>query len=52
VTAAEWVGADTVIPCHYNTFPPIETDDQAFKADVEAKGGSVVILQPGESHSV
>jgi L-ascorbate metabolism protein UlaG (beta-lactamase superfamily) len=52
VTAAELVGADTVIPCHYNTFPPIETDDQAFKSDVEAKGGNVVILQPGESHSV
>ena len=23
--AAEWVGAKTVIPCHYDTFPPIET---------------------------
>ena len=52
VTAADWVGADTVIPCHYNTFPPIETDDQAFKSDVESKTSSkVVILQPGESHS-
>jgi L-ascorbate metabolism protein UlaG (beta-lactamase superfamily) len=53
VTAAEWIGADTVIPIHYNTFPPIETDDQAFKSDVESKTSSkVVILQPGESHSV
>jgi L-ascorbate metabolism protein UlaG (beta-lactamase superfamily) len=53
VTAAELVGADTVIPCHYNTFPPIETDDQAFKSDVESKTSSnVVILQPGETHSV
>ncbi|HEX6457946.1 MAG TPA: metal-dependent hydrolase [Thermoleophilaceae bacterium] len=53
VKAAEWVGAGTVIPCHYNTFPPIETDDQAFKSDVESKTSSkVVILQPGESHSV
>jgi L-ascorbate metabolism protein UlaG (beta-lactamase superfamily) len=42
-----------VIPIHYNTFPPVETDDQAFKADVESKTSSkVVILQPGESHSV
>ena len=32
---------------------PIETDDQAFKSDVESKTSSkVVILQPGESHSV
>jgi L-ascorbate metabolism protein UlaG (beta-lactamase superfamily) len=53
VTAADLVGADTVIPCHYNTFPLVETDDQAFKSDVESKTSSkVVILQPGESHSV
>jgi L-ascorbate metabolism protein UlaG (beta-lactamase superfamily) len=40
-----------VIPCHYNTFPPIETDDQAFKSEVESRTSSnVVILQPGESH--
>jgi L-ascorbate metabolism protein UlaG (beta-lactamase superfamily) len=52
VTAAEFVGATTVIPCHYNTFPPIETDPEAFKADVEAKTSSKVqILQPGESFS-
>ena len=24
-----------MIPCHYDTFPPIETDAQAFKADVQ-----------------
>jgi L-ascorbate metabolism protein UlaG (beta-lactamase superfamily) len=35
VTACEWVGADTVIPIHYDTFPPIETDAEAFKTDVE-----------------
>ena len=26
VVAAEMIGAGTVIPCHYDTFPPIETD--------------------------
>ena len=52
VVAAQFVGADTVIPMHFNTFPPIETDAAAFKADVEAAGaGSVVILEPGETHS-
>jgi L-ascorbate metabolism protein UlaG (beta-lactamase superfamily) len=52
VTAADFVGATTVIPCHYNTFPPIETDAEAFKADVEAQTSSKVeILQPGESFS-
>ena len=33
--AAGLIGAGTVIPCHYDTFPPIETDAEAFKADVE-----------------
>ncbi|HLY49474.1 MAG TPA: metal-dependent hydrolase [Solirubrobacteraceae bacterium] len=52
VDAAELVGAKTVIPCHYNTFPPIETDAQAFKSDVEsATSSNVVILEPGETHS-
>jgi L-ascorbate metabolism protein UlaG (beta-lactamase superfamily) len=52
VTAAEFVGASTVIPCHYDTFPPIETDAEAFKADVESQTSSKVqILQPGESFS-
>ncbi len=52
VDAAELIGAKTVIPCHYNTFPPIEADAQAFKSDVEsATGSNVVILDPGQSHS-
>jgi L-ascorbate metabolism protein UlaG (beta-lactamase superfamily) len=52
VEAASLVGAKTVIPCHYNTFPPIETDASAFKSDVEsATESSVVILEPGETHS-
>ncbi|HYI99377.1 MAG TPA: metal-dependent hydrolase [Thermoleophilaceae bacterium] len=53
VVAAELVGAKTVIPCHYDTFPPIETDIEAFKRDVEARtDSSVVVLAPGETHSV
>jgi L-ascorbate metabolism protein UlaG (beta-lactamase superfamily) len=53
VIAAEFVGADTVIPIHFNTFPPIETDAEAFKSDVESKTSSkVVVLAPGESHTV
>jgi L-ascorbate metabolism protein UlaG (beta-lactamase superfamily) len=52
VTAAEWVGADTVIPIHFNTFPPIETDAEAFRSDVQNAGfGQVVVLAPGESHT-
>jgi L-ascorbate metabolism protein UlaG (beta-lactamase superfamily) len=52
VTAVEFVNPTTVIPCHYDTFPPIETDAEAFKGDVESStGASVVILQPGETHT-
>jgi L-ascorbate metabolism protein UlaG (beta-lactamase superfamily) len=52
VEAARLVGASTVIPCHYNTFPPIQTDAHAFAADVASAGaGRVVVLEPGETHS-
>jgi L-ascorbate metabolism protein UlaG (beta-lactamase superfamily) len=52
VDAAQLVGAKTVIPCHYNTFPPIETDAETFKSDVESAGyASVVVLEPGETHT-
>ncbi len=52
VVAAELVGADQVIPCHYDTFPPIETDAEAFKQDVQQAGyAEVVVLAPGETHA-
>jgi L-ascorbate metabolism protein UlaG (beta-lactamase superfamily) len=52
VDAARLVGAKTVIPCHYNTFPAIETDADAFKSDVEsATRSNVVVLDPGEKQS-
>jgi L-ascorbate metabolism protein UlaG (beta-lactamase superfamily) len=53
VTACEFINAAEVIPCHYDTFPPIETDAEAFKSDVQNAGFSqVTILAPGESHKV
>jgi L-ascorbate metabolism protein UlaG (beta-lactamase superfamily) len=53
VVAAELVKADQIIPCHYNTFPPIETDAQAFKADVQNAGfAEVVVLDPGGTHEL
>jgi len=53
VVAAQFVGADTVIPMHYDTFPGIETEVDIFKADVESQTDSkVVVLQPEESTEV
>ncbi len=50
VEAANLVGAKQVIPCHYDTFPPIETDAEAYKADVESSTSSeCVVLAPGET---
>ena len=50
VVAAEFVGAKTVIPMHYDTFPPIETDAEAFKSDVESQTRRrVVILSRGDA---
>jgi L-ascorbate metabolism protein UlaG (beta-lactamase superfamily) len=52
VEAVRLIGAETVVPIHYDTFPPIETDAHAFKVDVEAQTGSgVVVLAPGERWS-
>lgn len=50
VKAARMLRAGKLIPCHYNTFPPIEQDAPAFKADVESEMGTVVLpMKPGES---
>jgi L-ascorbate metabolism protein UlaG (beta-lactamase superfamily) len=52
VVAADFLKADQIIPIHYDTFPPIETDVQAFKTDVQNAGyAEVVVLAPGESHT-
>jgi L-ascorbate metabolism protein UlaG (beta-lactamase superfamily) len=53
VRAAELVGAKQVIPCHYDTFPLIETNQRAFESEVDSQTSSeVVILQPGNTHSI
>jgi L-ascorbate metabolism protein UlaG (beta-lactamase superfamily) len=52
VDACGLIGAKAVIPCHYDTFPAIETDAQAFKSDVESATSShVAVLEPGQAHS-
>jgi L-ascorbate metabolism protein UlaG (beta-lactamase superfamily) len=52
VEAVRLIEPATVIPCHYDTFPPIETDAQAFKSDVEsATSSKVEVLEPGGTFS-
>ncbi len=53
VTATEFINAAQTIPCHYDTFPVIETDAAAFKQDVQNAGFSeVIVLEPGGKHTV
>jgi L-ascorbate metabolism protein UlaG (beta-lactamase superfamily) len=53
VEAAKLVGADLVIPCHYDTFPPIETDAEAFKTDIQNAGiAEVAVLAPGDTQEL
>jgi len=47
-TAAEWIGAKIVIPCHYGSFPGLECDFDVFAPT----GIDVQALKPGESLSV
>jgi L-ascorbate metabolism protein UlaG (beta-lactamase superfamily) len=48
--AVRFVGPKSVIPMHYNTFPPITQDAEAFKRTVEAAmpGVTCYPLKPGE----
>ena len=53
VTAVEFVNPFQTIPIHYGTFPAVDTDAQAFKADVEHAGFSeVLVLEPGATHTL
>ncbi|MEZ5155369.1 MAG: metal-dependent hydrolase [Solirubrobacterales bacterium] len=46
------IGAPTVLPMHYGTFPAIEADPEEFKRKVEESSSSkVVVLEPGGTHT-
>ena len=48
--AIQFVNPAMVIPCHYNTFPPIRQDGLAFKKRVETDTTArCLLLEPGES---
>ncbi len=52
-TAAKLLRARTVIPMHYNTWPVIVQDPEAFKRRVEESTSSkVVVLKPGGTFTV
>jgi L-ascorbate metabolism protein UlaG (beta-lactamase superfamily) len=48
VKAVELVNPKNVIPMHYNTFPVIEEDPEAFKSRIEKTGKKCRVLKFGE----
>lgn len=53
ITAAQFVQAKRVIPCHYNTFPPIKQDAAAFAAELRrAADIEGIVLNPGEEYAL
>jgi L-ascorbate metabolism protein UlaG (beta-lactamase superfamily) len=48
--ATTMLKAATVIPCHFNTFPPIRQDPDVFADRVRsASGANVLLLTPGKA---
>jgi len=52
VLAARWLRAQRVVPIHYNTFPAIVQDPEAFVARLAAEGISGIVLPPGGTLSL
>ncbi len=51
--AAQMLKAAHIVPMHYNTWPPIQQDPEAYKKMVEAKNaGQVHIMAPGETLAI
>jgi Predicted Zn-dependent hydrolases of the beta-lactamase fold len=46
--AAKWFGARHVVPVHYNTFPPIRQDSEAFVNKLEQSGIRGHVMAPGD----
>ena len=50
--AVKMIRPKLVVPMHYNTFPPIAQDAEAFAAAVRKAGFQAKVLRPGESLSI
>jgi len=52
IIAAGWLGADTIIPMHYNTFGLIKIDISEFENKVAKAGKKCIVMKPGETIDV
>ncbi len=46
--AADWVGAQTIIPMHYGTFPEIQADLEKFGQLVQLHNANIVAMDPNK----
>jgi L-ascorbate metabolism protein UlaG (beta-lactamase superfamily) len=53
VQAVKWINPRIAMPCHYNTWPPIEQDAQAWAEQLKRNTDATpVVLNSGESYSL
>ncbi len=52
VRAAELLRAKVTIPMHYDTFPVIQADPEAFVARVRERGLGAEVVAPGDSYTI
>lgn len=51
IQAIQWLKPRYVLPCHYNTFPPIAQDAAAWANDVNTRTlSNAIVLDPGGSY--
>jgi L-ascorbate metabolism protein UlaG (beta-lactamase superfamily) len=50
IKAAEFIHCNQILGLHYNTFPPIQIDQQRALAKFKQAGKELHLLQPGASH--
>jgi L-ascorbate metabolism protein UlaG (beta-lactamase superfamily) len=49
--AIEWLKPKAVLPAHYNTWPPIAQDANAWADRVRASTAAIpLVLEPGQTH--
>lgn len=52
VKAVQFLRARCAMPMHYDTFPMIAVDPQAFVRQAEAAGHRAMVVPPGESYTI
>lgn len=49
IIASDFIECNTIIGCHYNTFPPIEINMEKAKQKFESKSKELILLEIGDS---